>query len=237
MFHKNLFLFVFGLLSYCLHAQTLFIGLSAGTAFSTFKTSKDFTSYDYKVGYKIHVPVIYELNRNLSFSTGLSFMNLGASQHVSLGVKYAMDPNDPIYQGFFVNENRFKDHLNYFSIPLTLNINQEFRTFLTYAKIGGYVSYLVSAKEIAIDNTQTYKTKIDLSNGTMNKLDAGILLGIGFVKPVSCGRVYVEAEYMIGKSNVHKSGNLMFPNPTEILNRSIFFNVGYIIKIGNNIWY
>lgn len=238
MFQRILFSIVFVFIFHCMQAQTTtFIGLSAGTAFSTFKTSSQSVSYDYKVGYKISVPVIFHLNRTLSLNTGLSFFNLGAQQQMSWGVKYAMDPNDPLYQGFFATENTFKDHLNYLSIPMALSIHTPFQTVISYAKIGGYVSYLVSANEIVVDNTGSNKTKIDLSDGSLNRFDAGILFGVGFLKRAGKGSICVEGEYMIGKSNIHKSDSMMFPSAMEVMNRSFFFNVGYIIKLNGNTCY
>ncbi len=238
MFPKTFFSFVLGLILLFGHAQTkTYIGISFGTTFSTFKSNTLFFTYDYKLGYRINVPVVFSYSRKLSFSTGLSFLNVGATQHLSWGVKYSMDPNDPIYQGFFESENTFKNQLNYLSIPLALTFNQRIQSVFMYEKIGACVSYLVSAKEKMIDDAQSYETKINLLDGTMNKFDAGILLGIGFFKHVGRGRVFAEAEYMIGKSNIYKSNNLMFPTSSEVFNRSFFLNIGYIIRIGKSTCY
>jgi hypothetical protein len=238
MLRKTFFLFVFSLIVLLGHAQTKTnIGVSVGTAFSTFKSSNLSSTYNYKLGYRINVPVVFSYSRSLSFSTGLSYLNVGAIQNVTWGEKYSMDSNDPIYQGFFENENTFKDQLNYLSIPLALTFNQRIQSVFMYEKIGAYVSYLVSAKEKMTDDAQSYEINFNFSDGMMNRFDAGVLLGVGFFKYVSRGRVFAEAEYMIGGSNIYKSNSFMFPTSSEVFNRSVFLNIGYVVRLGKSTCY
>lgn len=210
------------------NAQT-YIGGSLGTVGSTFQTS--LLPYDAISGLKVYIPFIFSMNKNLSFNTGLSYLNLGAKQVSTWGDKYSMDKYDPIYQGFFVTDYTFKSCLNYVSVPFTLNFYQHFRTFSLYERVGGYGSYLVSAKDVVIGPDETNKNVVNLSSGSINRTDAGILVGVGFLQAVGTGKLFLEIEYMHGKSGLYKSASAIFPNPSHTFNRALVLNVGYLIQI------
>ncbi len=130
----------------------------------------------------------------------------------------------PIFEG----DTAFE--LNYVEAPLMVSGNLPlFKSrFEVFGKLGYGVSYLASAyrEETAGwgNDNPVIRTKMDLGeNSILNQFDHGAYSGLGIAYNFGVHQVFIESNYYRGFTNAERFN--------QSQNRSVNFNLGYIISL------
>ena len=214
------FFFIFQLT----HAQ-VYVGASSGLSITKLKTDPTYFEYSSLARCNANIHVLYKLNKNIGFESGISYINMGSKQTYYVGPYTSND--DKIY-------TKSTLRLNYISAPVTFNFYLPVNKFSIYAKAGGYVSYLLN---VNIKNDETKeKSNRNLKNDDLNAVDIGILAAMGITRTLGNGFIFMDARYMIGCANLNNTDNvyLRYLMSANAFNRSFILNVGYMFNLGKS---
>ena len=230
-----------------------YVGISGGISLSKFYSpdknvqygigSNSYYSYGFKsnIGYpSFSIPVVYKLNKNISFQSGLSYLNIGSKLQLNSGNLYVRDMADPTYLYLMSNNNVLNSvNLQYLSLPLTVKYTIPISGFGFYGRGGAYVSYALGGKFNNNDaaSYQNYASqsnyyirnnKVEFSSTSTHHFDAGLLIGTGGQKELKKGYLFIEAMYMIGLYNI----NTLSPFYAKTHNSGFNCTAGYMVAFG-----
>lgn len=205
----------------------VYLGVASGVSISKFYT-KDDSPFEYSSlpRFNFGFPVLFKLNKNVGFESGISYINMGSTMMYNFN---PIDQNDPIY--ISLKDLKYYFNLNYVSVPLTFNYSVSISTYTIYSKTGGYLSYALNGN--ITNNKNIEKEKINFKEEEIKKLDLGLVVGIGATRKLGDGFIFLEARYMIGCSNLTNDANT-YSLATIAYNRSLILNVGYMFNLGKS---
>jgi hypothetical protein len=170
------------------------LGIKGGLNFSQlFVDQPTVEDENMKVGLHFGIFTKIPVTNFLAFQPELLYTSLGSK------VSYGNTAENIL--GIREGEVRF--NLNYIQLPLAFALN--LGPLNIHA--GPYVSYLVSANVKNLNTSDlTTDTVIELNNNDFNKLDYGLLAGIGFdIKNVTVGARYNYGLREVGKDGIGRN--------------------------------
>ena len=128
------------------------------------------------------------------------------------------------------DEPYVKEHFNYINLPVLAKATFGRNAVKGYINVGPYAGYMVSGKSTVYINGETYSGKIDFEkNKNVNRLDFGIVSGLGLAFETGGGNMILDARYNLGLAPV--SDKTVFEEGKDT--NSVFaVTVGYLFPLG-----
>lgn len=200
----------------------VYLGLSSGVSISKIKNDNRYSDLIAHTRFNVEIPIIYKLNKNIAFQSGLSYINMGGTYKIHL-----MQVNDGLY------DSKFFFRLNYLSLPLTFNFSLPLNKYSLYGRAGIYMSYLLSADMKSAESGEKYKKDLKDDQFKIHRFDAGFVFGTGVTRTLGNGFIFFDVRYMIGLCDLNKGlGSNIYVPMKNAFNRSLLLNVGYMFRLG-----
>ncbi|MFN6947086.1 MAG: porin family protein [Cytophagaceae bacterium] len=200
------------------------------------------TSDEYRVRYFDHrvlgphfgITANYELTYFLSVQPEINFSSQGGGVRTSYH-----DDNLDAFDNTLM-ESHFFFRANYLQAPLLVKAMTGEENLGFFVNTGPYFGYWLSGRSRTLETDwvtgeQRWHTEKIEFEDNFRRLDIGWIVGIGFLRPIGKGDLFVEFRYNYGFSDLLKMDNV----PREyqgISNRFATFSIGYFYPIGKMGW-
>ena len=166
----------------------------------------------YIAGFNAGVVVNIEFNRIFSIQPELSFSQQGYQLNT--------ETNEP-----FIKEN-----FDYINFPVLAKATFGRNAVKGYINVGPYTGYMISGKSTVFINGEKFSGNIDFEkNENVNRIDFGIVSGVGLSFETGGGNMMLDARYNVGLSPV--SDKTVFEEGKDT--NSVFaVTVGYLFPLG-----
>ena len=193
----------------------IFSGITLNTNSYSYDDKNNYldTSYTSKIktSFSVGMLVMYDFVRNFGIRMQGQYTKKGGKK------------NFQIYTGTTLVERAYNNSINYFQFSLLPQFNLPFSEKdyenKVYLNAGGYISFLIGAKEYITDDQEAEQEK-DIKE-SLKASDAGLIFGIGII----AGHFILDVRYDLGLTDI--ANEALAKDFLKIKNRSINISVGY----------
>lgn len=223
-----LFFFLFLMLSATAFSQTdkkkVYLGLSMGASINHLHTSTGYrenTFYENGTGFTISVPIRYEFNNWIALQAEPGYI----AKNYSLTHNYMYENSlYNIYNNDWINR--------YIQLPVMAHFSVGGKKLRAFLNAGGFIGYQAGSKikgsNYLNDRLYAYNEKFEFDSHRDNRLECGLLAGLGARYDKKQWSAFVEGRFCYGLSDLQKDYMLhKVPryNNTYVIQAGILFNL------------
>ncbi len=127
-----------------------------------------------------------------------------------------------------LGDTLYKRVNTYMELPMFMQVRFRLKQLAFHLNVGPYIAYLIEASEGDNSTSDYMMSKISLNTLRDNRLDYGLLGGVGLNVDFKWGTIYAEGRFGYGFGDMQKHTYPDMPKQSNAIFQSI--NVGYLFR-------
>lgn len=132
-----------------------------------------------------------------------------------------------------LGDTLYKRVNTYIELPIFMQVRFNLKLFMIHFNAGPYIAYLVQAREGDNSSGEYQMSNITINPLRDNRIDYGLIGGIGLSRDFKWGTFFVEGRVGYGYGDMQKHTYTGMPKQSKAVFQSV--NVGYLYHFGNNV--
>lgn len=129
-----------------------------------------------------------------------------------------------------LGDTLYKRVNTYIELPIFMQVRFNLKLFTIHLNAGPYIAYLIQAREGNNSSGDYQMNKISINILRDNRIDYGLVGGIGFSRDFKWGTLYAEGRIGYGYGDMQKHTYQGMPKQSKAVFQSV--NIGYMYHIG-----
>jgi len=132
-----------------------------------------------------------------------------------------------------LGDTLYKRVNTYIELPIFMQVRFNLKLFTIHLNAGPYIAYLIQAREGNNSSGDYQMNKISINILRDNRIDYGLIGGIGLSRDFSWGTLFTEGRVGYGYGDMQKHTYPNMPKQSKAVFQSI--NIGYLYHFGNTV--
>lgn len=130
-----------------------------------------------------------------------------------------------------LGDTLYKRVNTYIELPIFMQVRFNLKLFTIHLNAGPYIAYLIQAREGNNSSGDYQMNKISINILRDNRIDYGLIGGVGLSRDFRWGSLYAEGRVGYGYGDMQKHTYPNMPKQSKAVFQSI--NIGYLYHFGN----